>query len=175
LRLRSDSKPIAPDTDSASLRSEILDVSYLRDSLSQGESIIQRFSFHWVVWIRIWFLYLVALGLPVGLYLVSQDVRALYAFAISLPMALGPHLRLKFTEYGLTNRRVVFKKGIIARITEEMKISTIEIKQTMTGRLIGFGDIHVSGVGVSDVLFSMIRDPMAAKRKIEEQRYEQVR
>lgn len=152
-------------------------MSYLSDSLSQGESIVARFSFHWVAWVKIWLLYAIALPAPLGLYLATQDIRALYAYAITLPMALGPHLRLKFTEYGLTNRRVVFKKGIVARLTEEMKISTIEtveIKQSFTGRIMGFGNIMVSGVGVSDVAFTLVKDPMGVKKLIEEQRYQPV-
>lgn len=152
-------------------------VSYLSDSLSQGETIVDRFFFHWLVWVKVWCLWLVGLTVPAGLYFATQDVLVLYGYAITIPMALGPHLRLKFTEYGLTNRRVVFKRGIIARITEEMKISTIEtveIKQSMMGRIMGFGNILVSGVGVSDVLFQTVKDPMNVKRKIEEQRYQPV-
>lgn len=152
-------------------------MSYLKDSLSANEVIVDRFSLHWVVWFKVWVMWAVCIIAPIAAYFGSQDIRALYALAITIPFALVPHLNLRFMEYGLTNRRVVFKKGIVARNTEEMKISTIEtveIKQTFIGRLMGFGNILVSGVGVSDVLFKMVVNPMSVKKKIEEQRYQPV-
>jgi len=149
-------------------------VSYLKDSLSSGEQIVRRFPLHWVAWIKVWGLYLAAIGFPVAGYIATQDIRALYLVAGALPIALVPHMHLKFLEYGLTNRRVVYKKGIVARVTEEMNISrieTVEIKQSFTGRIMGFGNVVVSGVGVSDVFFVTVADPMKVKKQIEEQRY----
>ena len=70
----------------------------------------------------------------------------------------------------MTNKRVVFKQGIISRHTEEMKlgsIETVEIDQGIWGRILGFGDIKVTGRGISDVVFRRMDDPMDVKRKIE--------
>ena len=35
------------------------------------------------------------------------------------------------------------------------------------GRIFGFGNIHVTGRGASDIVFKAIDDPIAVKREIE--------
>ena len=85
-------------------------------------------------------------------------------------VALYVCLQLKYQERGVTNKRVVLKKGIIGRKTEEMKlksIETVEIEQGVFGRLLGFGTVKITGRGVSDFLFKGVDDPMAVKRTIE--------
>jgi uncharacterized membrane protein YdbT with pleckstrin-like domain len=124
-------------------------MSYIADSLSEGEKIVAVFRQHWVtrLWLVLWILLL-----------------------ITLPIALYEWLRLRSMEHGVTNKRVIFKQGIVSRHTEEMKlgsIETVEIDQGVWGRILGFGDIRVTGKGISDVIFRRIDDPMEVKRRIE--------
>ena len=122
---------------------------YIEESLSEGEKIVSVFKQHWVtrLWLVLWILLLV-----------------------TIPIAVYEWLRLRTIEHGVTNKRVVFKQGIISRHTEEMKlgsIETVEIDQGIWGRILGFGDIKVTGRGISDVVFRRMDDPMDVKRKIE--------
>jgi uncharacterized membrane protein YdbT with pleckstrin-like domain len=124
-------------------------MSYIADSLSEGEKIVAVFRQHWVtrLWLVLWILLLV-----------------------TLPIALYEWLRLRTMEHGVTNKRVIFKQGIVSRHTEEMKlgsIETVEIDQGVWGRILGFGDVKVTGRGISDVVFRRIADPMEVKRRIE--------
>jgi uncharacterized membrane protein YdbT with pleckstrin-like domain len=124
-------------------------MSYIADSLSEGEKIVAVFRQHWVtrLWLVLWILLL-----------------------ITLPIALYEWLRLRTMEHGVTNKRVIFKQGIISRHTEEMKlgsIETVEINQSVWARIFGFGDIKVTGKGISDVVFRRMNDPMEVKRQIE--------
>jgi uncharacterized membrane protein YdbT with pleckstrin-like domain len=124
-------------------------VSYLEQSLSAGEKVEGVFKLHWTAWLAVWLWALLVVTLPIALYV---------------------YLRLKFQEQGVTNKRVVLKKGIIGRQTEEMKlksIETVEIDQGVLGRMLGFGSVRVTGRGVSDIVFRGIDDPMAVKRAIE--------
>jgi uncharacterized membrane protein YdbT with pleckstrin-like domain len=129
-------------------------MSYIEDSLSTGEKVEALFRLHWFAWVPMWTW--IVLGIPtVGL----TWFIALYEF-----------LRLRFTEQGVTNKRVISKTGIISRKTEEMKltsIETVEIDQGVWGRIFGFGTIKVTGRGISDVVYRRIDDPMAVKRQIE--------
>ena len=123
--------------------------SYIEQSLSAGEKIEGIFKLHWTAWLPVWLWALLGITLPVALYV---------------------FLRLKYQEQGVTNKRVILKKGIIGRQTEEMKlksIETVEIDQGVFGRLFGFGTVKVTGRGLSDILFMGIDDPMAVKRAIE--------
>lgn len=124
-------------------------MGYIEQSLSAGEKIEAVFRLHWSAWLPVWLW-----ALPV----------------VTLPIALYVHLRLKVQEQGVTNKRVILKKGIIGRQTEEMKlrsIETVEIDQGVFGRMLGFGTVRVTGRGVSDIFFKGIDDPMAVKRAIE--------
>ena len=124
-------------------------MSYLEESLSAEEKVVAVFRQHWItrIWLVIWIVLIV-----------------------TIPIAIYEWLRLRTIEHGVTNKRVVFKQGIISRHTEEMKlgsIETVEIDQGIWGRILGFGDIKVTGRGISDVVFRRMSDPMDVKRKIE--------
>ena len=124
-------------------------MSYIEDSLSAEEKVVAVFRQHWVtrLWLVLWILLL-----------------------ITIPIAIYEWLRLRTIEHGVTNKRVIYKHGIISRNTEEMKLGSIEtvrIDQGVWGRILGFGDIRVTGKGISDVVFRRMDDPMEVKRRIE--------
>jgi len=129
-------------------------VSYIEESLSAGEKVEGLFKLHWVAWLPMWLWILLAIP----------------TFGITLLIALYEFLKLRFQEQGVTNKRVVLKKGIVSRKTEEMKlksIETVEIDQGVLGRILGFGTVKLTGKGVSDFLLKGIADPLAVKRTIE--------
>ena len=124
-------------------------MSYIEDSLSAEEKVVAVFRQHWVtrLWLMLWILLI-----------------------ITIPIAIYEWLRLRTIEHGVTNKRVIYKHGIISRNTEEMKLGSIEtvrIDQGVWGRILGFGDIRVTGKGISDVVFRRMDDPMEVKRRIE--------
>jgi uncharacterized membrane protein YdbT with pleckstrin-like domain len=129
-------------------------MSYIEESLSAGEQVEGRFKLHWLAW------------MPMVLWL----ILGVATFGLTWIIALYEFLRLRSTELGVTNKRVILKTGIIGRKTEEMKlgsIETVEIDQGVWGRILGFGTVKVTGRGISDVVFRGIDDPMAVKRQIE--------
>jgi len=129
-------------------------MGYIEESLSDGEQIRAQFRLHWSA----------RIGMIVWL------VLAIPTLGITLLLALWEWLRLRSIEQGVTNKRVILKKGIISRKSEEMKISsieTVEIVQGILGRLFDSGTVRVTGRGISDVVFKNIDDPMDVKRKIE--------
>ena len=129
-------------------------MSYIEESLSAGEKVEGLFKLHWLAWapMVMW----IILGIP--------------ALGLTWLIALYEFLRLRYLEQGVTNKRVILKKGIISRKTEEMKltsIETVEIDQGIFGRMLGFGTVKITGRGISDFVFKGIDDPMSVKRKIE--------
>jgi len=80
-------------------------------------------------------------------------------------------LSYKTTERALTNKRVINKKGIISRKSEEIKhnrIETVEIVQSILGRIFGYAKIEVYGIGSNSVVFNMVKNPLSIKKVIEE-------
>ena len=129
-------------------------MSYIEQSLSAGERVEGLFKPHWFAWVPMvmW----IILGIP--------------TLGLTWLIALYEFLRLKFLEQGVTNKRVILKRGIISRKTEEMKltsIETVEIDQGIFGRIFGFGTVKITGRGISDFVFKGIDDPMSVKRQIE--------
>lgn len=129
-------------------------MSYIEDSLSDGEEIKELFKLHWfskipmIIWV----------------------ILALPTFGVTLLLAIWEFLRLRSIEQGITNKRVILKTGIISRNSEEMKISsieTVEIVQGISGRIFGFGSIKVTGRGISDLVYKNIDNPMEVKKTIE--------
>lgn len=129
-------------------------MSYIEQSLSTDENIESVFKFHWFAWV------------PMVIYIILGFVT----LGLTWLLAIYEFLRLKFTEQGVTNKRVILKTGIISRKTQEMKlkaIETVEINQGIFGRIFGFGTIRVTGRGISEFLFKGVDDPMSVKRQIE--------
>ena len=73
------------------------------------------------------------------------------------------------TEYGITNTRVISKRGIIRRDIEEINLSSIEsinVTQSIIGRILNYGTIIVSGRGTSKVIFKDIDNVVEVRKLI---------
>ena len=128
-------------------------MSYIEETLSEGEQVVERFSHHWSAYIVIWLCVF-----PLGV------------LVFPLAVALWLWLSLRSTEQGVTTKRAVLKTGLISRKSEEMrlpKIETVEIDQSMWGRIFGFGNVRLTGQGISDLVFEAVDRPLEVKRAIE--------
>ena len=127
-------------------------MSYLEESLAPGETIVARFELHWTAKGRL-ILGIILIPLVVGIFITIYE-----------------WLRLRAIELGVTTHRVVRKTGIVSRETDEIRLSaieTVDLSQSMWGRLLGFGDVRVTGRGESSMLLNRVADPVGVKRAIE--------
>ena len=68
----------------------------------------------------------------------------------------------------MTNKRVISKKGFLRRDTSELKLSkleTIEIKQSIIGRILKFGKIICVGTGGSETYINNISNPLEFRKQ----------
>lgn len=129
-------------------------MSYIEESLSKGEQIYQIFPHHWIVKVAV----------------ATHFILGFLTAGIWLIPAILVWLGWRNTEQGVTTKRVIHKHGIISRKTDEMRLSAIEsliIKQSMLGRMLGYGTIIITGRGAGDVVIKWMNDPMRVKREIE--------
>lgn len=90
---------------------------------------------------------LVSFSLAFTSYLDKQTDMAAALLIMACVLGVYPfllYLSLHLTEMVCTNRRVVYKTGIISIKTEEIKVERIEsiqVKQTFWGRVFGYGNI----------------------------------
>lgn len=129
-------------------------MAYINQSLSKDEKIHEIYKLHWLS------------KIPMIIWI----VLAIPTLGLTLIFALYEWLRLRSIEQGTTNKRVIRKSGIVSLKTEEMKIGsieTVEIDQSVLGRILGYGTVKVTGRGISDVVFNKIDNPMDVKKSIE--------
>ena len=141
-------------------------MSYVKKNLIDGEEILYQASTHWFILIPSFFYGIL------GIF--SLAFLALSAF-LSMPITIF-FLALSFNgalpyfvnELAMTNKRVISKKGFIRRDTSELKLSkleTIEIKQSIFGRIFGFGKIICIGTGGSETSIDNIDNPLEFRKK----------
>jgi uncharacterized membrane protein YdbT with pleckstrin-like domain len=71
------------------------------------------------------------------------------------------------TELAVTNKRVIAKWGFIKRTTVEMRLNkaeSIQVKQSVMGRIFNFGCIVVSGAGNPQAPIRNISDPIMFRK-----------
>jgi uncharacterized membrane protein YdbT with pleckstrin-like domain len=75
------------------------------------------------------------------------------------------------TEYGVTNRRILLKKGVLRVTVAEIptdRIESIYCVQGILGRIFRYGTLYVSGIGGIRPMFVMVARPYSLRRKIVE-------
>ena len=81
-------------------------------------------------------------------------------------------IRYTTSEFGVTNKRVIMKVGLIRRISVEIvlnKVESIRVDQGIVGRLFNFGSVAVVGTGGTHDPFHRIAAPMQFRRAVQEQ------
>lgn len=147
---------------------EIRQTSYLRKALMSGEQARVEARLHWVNYMSAYIL--LTLGV-VMLALGVVFVPCLLGAALLLVWGLVAWMKSNSTQMLITNKRVIYKDGIIGTHTEEIrnvKVESIEITQPIMGRFLGYATIHFSGTGNSDVYFPAIADPWNIKNRAEQ-------
>jgi len=72
------------------------------------------------------------------------------------------YLNYSSAEFGITNRRVIAKWGVISRHSVEMNVDKIEgvtINQGIIGSKLGYGTVIVNGTGGSHEAFPSVTFP----------------
>jgi uncharacterized membrane protein YdbT with pleckstrin-like domain len=129
-------------------------VSYIDDSLIEGEAILHRARVSW--WSQFWLVFfgIVLLVVVVGLFFL-----------------LAAWIRVRSTEIAITNRRVIAKFGFVKRDTVEInleKVEALKVEQGFMGRMLNFGTVFISGAGTSVAPIKDIADPLVFRRKFME-------
>ncbi|MGH1403356.1 MAG: PH domain-containing protein [Alphaproteobacteria bacterium] len=170
---------------------------YVQQSLGPDEELVRVGKFHWMYTVNSFLS--IFWGLILAIVVMVMSWKA-YVLMGKLPEELGffdsikvihPGIRLfaflmfllglvKFaqmmiikatTEIAVTNTRLVYKRGLIARHVGEISIDRIEgvnVLQPILGRIFNYGRVMIRGMGVGEVILPPIEDPIAFRRGIEE-------
>ncbi len=172
-------------------------MDYIRQSLSEGEELIHIAHFHWMYNVKAVFNAIFGLALAIGIIVFAikfqptmfgpvpeglgtlDQVRSLHPTIKILSFFVFILGCLKFaqmmiikatTEIGVTDHRLTYKRGLVARAVGEINIDRIEgvnVLQGILGRLFGYGRVMVRGMGVGEVVLPPIAQPIRFKKAIE--------
>ena len=150
---------------------------YVRRVLQPGETVVYDTKLHWVIYIRAILLLVVCVILVAAsvatsdnqnLSLALEIAAAIFAL-LALSAALRAFVRRATTELAVTDHRVIYKTGLLARHTIEMnrdKVESVDVDQTLLGRIFGYGTIIVRGTGGSLEPIRTIGDPLTFRSNI---------
>jgi len=175
-------------------------MDYIRQSLSEEEELIHVAEFHWMYNVQA--VFNAIFGTIFSILIIVFAIKYQPAMFGAIPdhlsyvdqvRSLHPGIKilsffvfimglLKFaqmmiikatTEIGVTDIRLVYKRGLVARAVGEINIDRIEgvnVLQGILGRLFGYGRVMVRGMGVGEVVLPPIAQPIRFKKAIEKAR-----
>ena len=129
-------------------------MSYIDESLVEGERVLHRARISWWSQAGLVILGIVLLVVVVGLFFL-----------------VAAWIKVRSTEIAVTNRRVIATFGFITRSTVEIaldKVEALRVEQGFFGRMLNFGTIFISGAGTSVAPMRDIADPLLFRRKFTE-------
>ena len=118
---------------------------YVESNLMSGETVIYEAKPHWILFL---------------------SMRAV------LTLWLSPLIAYWTSEFAVTNKRVIMKVGLVARRVLELnlhKIESVNVDQSLLGRILGYGTITVIGTGGTRETFDQIANPLAFRKAFQEQ------
>jgi uncharacterized membrane protein YdbT with pleckstrin-like domain len=144
-------------------------VSYIDATLLPDEHVVYRTALHWIIFAP------AALVLIAGLVLIALPGARLVGAAVLVlgaVLLVSPLVAYLTTELGVTNKRMIVKVGFIRRRTLELLLRQVEalsVDQTLTGRMLGYGSITLTGTGGVREIFHRVREPLELRRRIQGQ------
>jgi uncharacterized membrane protein YdbT with pleckstrin-like domain len=150
-------------------------VAYVNSVLQPGETVKVIGRLHWINYLKAFLL--LAIGVILLVYGLQDATKvqrtATYVgwlvFAVAIVMLLSAWFTRQMTELSVTNHRVIYKTGFLRRHTVEMnmdKVETVNVDQSVLGRLLGYGTIHVLGTGQGIEGLSRIARPIEVRNAI---------
>jgi uncharacterized membrane protein YdbT with pleckstrin-like domain len=117
---------------------------YVNNNLIKDERVELEATYHWIIFC---------------------NLRAVFT------LFLAPLIDKYSDEFVITNKRVIIKTGLISRKTFEMnhrKIESLNVDQSILGRILGYGTLRIVGSGGSREIFPNIQSPLVFRKKFQE-------
>jgi uncharacterized membrane protein YdbT with pleckstrin-like domain len=148
--------------------------SYVESVLAPGERIVHRAAIsHWNFALSYLIGALCLIGAAAAVYVDWQrgPLIAAALTVIGVVVIMAALIRRGTSELVLTDRRIIAKRGLIARATVEMtlaKVESLHVNQGLLGRTLNYGEVTVVGTGSSLEPLRGICGPLELRRKLGE-------
>jgi uncharacterized membrane protein YdbT with pleckstrin-like domain len=156
-------------------------MGYIDKNLMAGETVQHTTKMHWIVYL--WPLLVSGFGIDFIILtanIMAKDNDSAAAgvaigsmfIMIGVLMGLIAFLRIWSSEFGVTNKRVIFKAGLIQRQTTETllgKVEALNVSQGILARILNYGTISVVGTGGTPGIYKNIKAPIEFRKQVYEQ------
>jgi uncharacterized membrane protein YdbT with pleckstrin-like domain len=149
---------------------------YIDDILQPGEKVLYSTNAHWIFYLPAIGAWIVAILLLIASRMVVDGNLTLVCLALATIVGVFAFYKMLTawfhrwtTETDVTNLRVVHKAGFIKRRTFEMsldKVESVDVNQSILGRLLNYGDVTVRGVGEGAETIRTIASPLDFRNHI---------
>jgi uncharacterized membrane protein YdbT with pleckstrin-like domain len=156
-------------------------MGYVDQNLITGETVTYRASLHWTAFL-LGFLgggALILLGVLMIVWSFGDHQDSIPRLPIGVILFVAGTIlevvvaiRKASTELAVTNKRAIYKTGLIQRKTTELflnKIESVEVDQGVLARLLNYGTVTLQGTGGSSEPIPMIARPLEFRRQVHEQ------
>ena len=141
-------------------------MGYSEKNLVSGESLLYVARIHWIIFI------VPILVLSVGAVF-GRTIQGYIIDGAGLLVALYMFSEYIGSEFGVTDKRIIVKTGLIATTSREIflnRIESIQLQQSIAGRLLGYGAVIPAGTGGDKAdLHRYIDNPVELKKVIDQQ------
>ena len=148
-------------------------MGYVQRVLQPGEQVRRISSIHWIVYwpgVAVALLAVVAYWLSETRLLPGLWRYAAYALAlVAVVLLIQQWFQWWVTEIAVTDRRVIYKRGLVRRQTNEMnmdKVESVKIEQSVLGRMLNYGDVTILGTGEGFETLRTIANPIELRNSI---------
>ncbi len=142
-------------------------MGYVDKHLMSGETIIYQTKLNWAEYIKGFVVLIFGL-----LFMIGSQKYGGYLILVGLLILGLTYLRIRFSEFVVTDKRVLIKVGILKTQSLETMLNKVEgiyVKQGIIGKMVNSGSIIVKGTGGTDNSFPNINKPFEFKSAINEQ------
>ncbi len=149
-------------------------MSYTKSVLQPDEQVVVIGRLHWIVYYRaiLYLILCIILLLLAHKYRAEEQVIILIAVlfgALALMSGIHAWFIRWITEIAVTDKRVIYKRGFINRHTVETnmdKVATVDVDQSILGRLLNYGTVTVKGTGLTFEPLRNVESPIELRNSI---------
>ena len=149
-------------------------MSYIKSVLQPNEQVVVFGRLHWIVYYRaILYLILCIILLVLAHKYPAEEPVIILIAGLSGILALMSGIHAWFirwiTEIAVTDKRVIYKRGFINRHTVETnmdKVATVDVDQSILGRLLNYGTVTVKGTGLTFEPLRRVESPIELRNAI---------
>ncbi len=145
-------------------------MKYIERTLLAGEKISYRAKIHW------WTFVAPSITLLIGLCMIPAKSLFIVVLGYILLLVgaygiINRGIERACSDFVVTNKRVIFKTGLIRRNIVDLQLSKAEaiaFKESLLGRVLNFGSLIVTTGGASNI-YPWIHDPLSFRKAISEE------